>query len=91
MSPSVLPSTSTASTSTPSNFPSLSPSAVFNITTIAGTGTQSDTGDNGQATAAAMYSPMGIALDSSGTRSHDIDRQQKNILILSSPRQRVYC
>ncbi len=36
------------------------------ITTIAGTGTGSYSGDNGQATSAALYYPVGIALDSSG-------------------------
>jgi len=37
------------------------------ITTIAGTGTGSYTGDNGQATSATMNYPTGIALDSTGT------------------------
>ena len=37
------------------------------ITTIAGTGTGSYTGDNGQATSATMKYPTGIALDSKGT------------------------
>ncbi len=36
------------------------------ITTIAGTGTSSYSGDNGQATAAALKYPDGIALDASG-------------------------
>lgn len=36
------------------------------IATIAGTGSTSYTGDNGQATAAAFYDQGGIALDSSG-------------------------
>jgi len=36
------------------------------ITTIAGTGTASYSGDNGLATSAAVYYPNGIALDSSG-------------------------
>ena len=36
------------------------------ITTIAGTGTYSYSGDNGQATAAALYHPFGVAVDSSG-------------------------
>ncbi len=38
------------------------------ITTIAGTGTQSNTGDNGPATAATL-SPRGVALDTSGSFS----------------------
>ena len=36
------------------------------ITTIAGTGTQSYSGDNGQATSAALYHPTKVALDSAG-------------------------
>ncbi len=37
------------------------------ITTIAGNGgTGSYSGDNGQATAAGLYNPYGIAIDSSG-------------------------
>ncbi len=36
------------------------------ITTIAGTGTSSYSGDNGQATAATLHKPFGVALDSSG-------------------------
>ncbi len=39
------------------------------ITTIAGTGTNSDSGDNGAATSAALYYPKGVALDMSGTHS----------------------
>ena len=36
------------------------------ITTIAGTGTASYSGDNGAATAATMNQPSGVALDASG-------------------------
>ncbi len=36
------------------------------ITTFAGTGTSSYSGDNGQATAAELYQPTGLELDSSG-------------------------
>ncbi len=36
------------------------------ITTIAGTGTTSYSGDNGEATAAAIDGPQGVALDASG-------------------------
>ncbi len=36
------------------------------ITTIAGSGTGSYSGDNGQATAASLNLPIGIDLDSSG-------------------------
>ena len=37
------------------------------ITTIAGTGTGSYSGDGGAATSAALKSPAGVALDASGT------------------------
>ena len=36
------------------------------ITTIAGTGTSSYSGDNGAATSATLYEPYGVALDASG-------------------------
>ena len=36
------------------------------ISTFAGTGTSSYTGDNGDATSAAMYSPAGVAVDTAG-------------------------
>ena len=36
------------------------------ITTIAGTGTQSYSGDNGPATSATLYYPYGVAVDSAG-------------------------
>ena len=36
------------------------------ITTIAGTGTGSYSGDNGQATAAGLYLPYGVDVDASG-------------------------
>ena len=36
------------------------------ISTIAGTGTGSYSGDNGAATSAALYLPYGVALDASG-------------------------
>jgi len=39
------------------------------ITTIAGTGTGSYSGDNGQATAAALFNPRAAATDSSGMLS----------------------
>ncbi len=38
------------------------------ITTIAGTGTPTYSGDNGQATSATLYYPLGVALDSAGTQ-----------------------
>ena len=37
------------------------------ISTIAGTGTASYSGDNGQATSATLYYPVGVVLDSSGS------------------------
>ena len=36
------------------------------ISTIAGTGTGSYSGDNGAATSATLYNPSGVALDASG-------------------------
>ena len=36
------------------------------ITTIAGTGASSYSGDNGAATSATLYNPWGVALDASG-------------------------
>ena len=36
------------------------------ISTIAGTGTASYSGDNGAATSATLYRPTGVALDASG-------------------------
>ncbi len=38
------------------------------ITTIAGTGTSSYSGDNGSATSAALNTPNAIALDSTGAQ-----------------------
>jgi hypothetical protein len=49
-----------------STYPSLSPSATFIITTIAGTGTADYGGDGGAATSATLKTPMGVKLDSSG-------------------------
>jgi hypothetical protein len=39
------------------------------ITTIAGTGTGSYSGDNGPATSATLYRPSGVSLDASGNYS----------------------
>ena len=36
------------------------------ITTIAGTGTGSYSGDNGASTSAALFYPLGVAIDASG-------------------------
>ncbi len=40
------------------------------ITTIAGTGTSSYSGDNGAASSATLKYPRGVALDSAGTSLH---------------------
>ena len=50
----------------PSVYPSLSPSALFFVSTVAGTGSASYTGDNVAATSAALNNPQGVAVDSSG-------------------------
>ncbi len=42
------------------------------ITTIAGTGSGSFSGDYGPASSAALYKPYGVALDASGTISNTI-------------------
>ncbi len=42
------------------------------ITTIAGTGTGSYSGDNGQATAATLNQPMDVAVDSAGSTSTNL-------------------
>ena len=57
--PSIIP------TVTPTYYPTFSPS-VDVITTFAGTGTGAYSGDNGQASAADIFQPFGVALDSSG-------------------------
>ncbi len=53
-------------TSTPTLSPSLSPHSISVISTVAGTGTASYSGDNGPATAATVYNPRGIVFDSNG-------------------------
>ena len=68
MSPTLVPSTASPSTVSPSNYPSLSPSTVFIITTIVGSGSTTYGGDNGAATSAALYYPAGVALDASGPK-----------------------
>ena len=64
-SPSYTP-TATPSTALPTSYPSLSPHSISVISTIAGTGAASYSGDNGPATAATINGPHGIAIDSSG-------------------------
>ena len=99
ISPSVTPSTASPSTATPSsNYPSLSPSSVFIISTIAGTGASSFSGDNGQATAATLYYPSGVGVDVSGTyfslhqhtrRQHNSYYLLGNVYIADTSNQRV--
>jgi sugar lactone lactonase YvrE len=55
-----------APTSIPTSYPSLSPHSISVISTFAGTGSASYSGDNGQATSADINCPTGIAIDSSG-------------------------
>ena len=50
------------------------------ISTIAGTGSNSFSGDEGDATSATLWSPYGIALDASGTA---LSRNIVNGLVLS--------
>ncbi len=50
------------------------------ITTIAGTGTSSYSGDSGQATSASLYIPVGVGLDSSGTNSKPFFKQSSDLL-----------
>ncbi len=80
MSPTLVPSTATPSTATPStatpstatpssSYPSMSPSTTFIITTVAGTGTNSFSGDAGAATSATLKNPTDVAVDSSGPYS----------------------
>ncbi len=49
----------------PTLYPSLSPHSISVISTIAGTGEGSYSGDGGVATSATIYAPGGIAIDSS--------------------------
>ncbi len=72
MGPTVLPSMS------PTYYPSLSPHSIGIISTIAGNGASSYSGDGGQATNAALNHPLGIAIDSSG-----------NVYFSDSPNHRI--
>ncbi len=63
----MVPSTATPS----SNYPSLSPSTVYIITTVAGSSTSGTfSGDGAAATAAVLNGPHGIALDTSGSTTY---------------------
>ncbi len=57
------------------------------ITTTAGTGTGSYSGDYGVATSATLYNPYGVAVDTSGNCKIFIILL---FLLVSSPRQRVH-
>ncbi len=50
----------------PTYYPSLSPHSISVISTIAGTGSSSYSGDNGPATSATVKGPEGLAIDSLG-------------------------
>ena len=50
----------------PTYYPSLSPHSISVISTIAGTGSASYSGDNGQASSATINGPTGIVIDSNG-------------------------
>ncbi len=55
------------STATPSsNYPSLSPTTVFIISTVAGTGSTGYSGDNVAATITSLYYPSAVTLDAVG-------------------------
>jgi len=62
--PTTLPSQNTAFPVIPSYFPTSSPHSISIITTIAGNGSSSDSGDGGVATSATTNSPHAISLDS---------------------------
>jgi DNA-binding beta-propeller fold protein YncE len=51
------------------------------ITTIAGTGSTTFSGDGGAATSATLYFPYGVALDSSGMKSTPNFAQSLNMLL----------
>ncbi len=71
MSPTVSNIPTTPQNVTPTYYPTFAPS-VDVITTFAGTGAANFSGDNGQATAAAVNNPNGVTLDASGTPHHSM-------------------
>ena len=69
MSPTLVPPSGTPTTSTPSSsYPSMSPSIGI-ITTFAGTGSTSYTGDIGAATSVGLNGPTGVRLDETGEQT----------------------
>ncbi len=56
----------TVSTDIPTSYPSLSPHSISVISTIAGTGVCSFSGDGSQASSATITAPHGVDIDSSG-------------------------
>ena len=60
------------------------------ITTIAGTGTGSDSGDGGAAMSATLNHPTGVTLDSSGMKSTPYFAQSLDLQTCYSSRQRVH-
>ncbi len=46
------------------------------LTTIAGTGSTTYSGDDGQATSATLNQPLGVALDAAGTHSSPLSSQE---------------
>ena len=51
------------------------------ITTIVGTGSAGYSGDNGQATGAALHDPHGLTLDSAGTSMFTISSSLIHLLV----------
>ncbi len=60
------------------------------ISTIAGTGTGSYSGDNGPATSATLNNPDGVAVDSTGNLPSNSQIPSLIYLFFEPPRQRVY-
>ena len=52
------------------------------ITTIAGTGASTYSGDDGQATSAGIYNPCGVALDASGRPRHSMLSELSNSYVI---------
>jgi hypothetical protein len=88
-SPSYTP-TATPSTALPTNYPSLSPHSISVVSTIAGTGTASYSGDNGAATSAAINVPVALTFDAAGNSYIPLHNPLTNSQI-STTRQLVYC